>query len=403
MRIDYGTGQSKSHALLATSYLEGAIEAAVRNSLIDVGMQGLRVLSGVCQQFFIAGNLIDGTGSLSKIAIFGMVGAVSEKHRPLTLTSMEQLRNLLLVLLRVKEQDIGFATRELRKSVNQVATSFLQLPDTALVSTHSTYLAPFFSSTSVNSFRDQLTNLVNALQDTEDKEAAERIAEHLEIWADGLALEQRELLLLSIEKRSNFTFDMIHWITGITELLIGVSRAPHTRDYARDELKNHALWLFSTLTFIPTDKDTVCFVENCSFQSEVFEAALKAQRDDWPEGYDAAWKLSMRWALEGGQHQTGWATMENWLMALCALALKGNINRAEQLKAELSKRLQDDNVPSQEMRDRAARGLRETAEYVCEREFELDLVKRILANNNREQTHALLRGVADLLSPEAAD
>jgi hypothetical protein len=131
---------------------------------------------------------------------------------------------------------------------------------------------------------------------------------------------------------------------------------------------------------------------------------LKAQRDDWPNGFfDTAWKLSMKWALEGGRNHTGWGTLERWLTALCALALRGHVNRADQLKAELTNRLQSAEAPSQELRDRAARNLREKAEEIRERELELDLVERILADNDRLRTQTLLRDVANILSPRTAE
>src|SRR5690606_26298205 len=123
------------------------------------------------------------------------------------------------------------------------------------------------------------------------------------------------------------------------ELLIFVSRSPHTRDHARRELQENALWLLSTLTWIPTNQETVTFIENLSLRSEIFECALRAERDEWPDGYDVAWKLLLKWAVEGGRHQTGWGTLERWLTGLCALASRGEVDRAEQLKAELTARL----------------------------------------------------------------
>ena len=400
LTIDYGMAQSKSHALLAAGYLENGTEAVLQKQLIDTSMQGVRLLGGVGQSFFAAGELEEGVSSISKIAMFGMVGAASEKHRPLTMVAMEQLRDLLFVLLRIETPDIGYAAREIRKSISQLALIFLELPDTPLASTHSTFLAPIYSSTTYTSLRAILTPLVNALTETPDAKGAERIADHLAIWSDGLYQEQKELLLKAVEKRSHFTFDMIHWISGITELLIFASQAPHTRDHSRGELQKNALWLFSVLNWIPTDRDSVMFVENLSLRSEVFETALKAERDEWPEGYDCAWKMIMKWAIEGGRFQTGWGTLERWLSALCALALRGEINRAELLKTQLSARLAAPDAPGQDLRDRAARDLREKADHIRNREFEMDLVERILAANERQQTKQLLREVASILAPE---
>lgn len=399
LQIEYGAGQSKSHALLAAGYLEAAIEAVLPHQLIDTAMQGVRLLGKIGQNFFVAGELEEGVNSTSKLAMFGMLGAVTEKHRPLTLTTMEQFRDLLFVLLRVEARDIGFPAREIRTSISQLSKLFLDVPDTPLSSTHSTYLAPIFSSTSYSSLRFLLTPLVNALADATDQHGAERIADHLAIWSDGLYQEQKELLLLAIEKRSHFAFDMIHWITGVTELLACASRSPHTRDHSREELERHALWLFSAFTWIPTDEDTVRFVENLSFRGEVFQIALKADRDGWLDGYETAWKLSLKWAIEGGRHHTGWGTLERWLTALCALALRGEVNRADQLITELTARLASANAPNQEMRDRAAQALRQKTREVREREFETELVERVLASNDRDQTLVLLRRIADILSP----
>lgn len=399
LRIDYGPAQSKSHALLAASYLHNSIDAASQNLLIDTAMWGVQKLGEVVKQFFINGEIDEAVGSISKIAVSGMVGAVSEKHRPLTLTSMEQLRDLQLLLLRVQTRDIGHAAREIRSSIAQTCKLFLEVPDAPLSSTHGAYLAPIYSSTSFTSLRALMTPLVNALPEAEDTEAAETVADHLAIWSDGLYQEQKEILLKAIEKRSHFTFDMIHWITGMTELLIFASRSPHTRDHARRELQTNALWLLSTLTWIPTDQEAVAFMENLSLRSEIFECALRAERDDWPDGYEVAWKLLLKWATEGGRHQTGWGTLERWLTGLCALALRGEVNRAEQLKVELAAHLSAADAPGQDMRDRAAANMRNKAENLRVREFEHDLVERILASNDREKTRNLIQEIADILSP----
>src|SRR5690606_14879654 len=130
--------------------------------------------------------------------------------------------------------------------------------------------------------------------------------------------------------------------------------------------------------------------------------ALRAQRDGWSDGFEAAWKLSLKWAVDGGSNRTGWGTLQRWLSALCALALRGEANRGDQLKAELTARLQGPNAPNQELRDSAARDLREMADEIRVREFEMDLVKRILAQNDQIQARTLLRDIADILSPDTA-
>jgi len=399
LQIDYGLGQSKSHALLAAGYLKRSIDATVTEDLIDTTMNGIRTLGKVGLMLLENGDPDESTDCISQIGMLGMVGAVSEKHRPLTLAAMEELRDLTIALFRVEDGDIKFAVRQLRDSITAVAIASLETRDMPLSSSHSFYLSPYFSSTSYTSLRHLLTHLVNTLVRIEHVEAGERIADHLAVWSEEIYAQQKKLVLASIEKQSQFSFDVIHWVTGITELLIAASRAPHTRKFARNKLEKNALWLFRTLSWIPSDQDTARFVENLSYRSEVFEMALKARRFDWPEGFDAAWNLAMKWALSAGKFHTGWGTLERWLSALCALSLWGEIDQSRRLKDDLVDQISKPDAPDQKMRDQAARGLRELALNIRQHDYEMDLVKRILASNDRRKTRKILRDVAYILSP----
>ena len=400
LRIPYGRGQSKSHALLAAGYLEKVIEAALQRQLIDTAMGGIRLVSAVAQKFLISGEPTEAVSSISKISVYGMLGGAGEAYRPLTLVSMEELRDTLIVMLRVDGIDISYPSRQIRSAISEISTSFLQTSDMALTSNHSFYLGPFYSSTSLDSFRSKMTILVNALQSTSDAKSADAISRNLGIWSDGLYREQKGLLLDAITRRSHFAFDMIHWVTGVTELLMFASKAPHTNAFTSSKLEKNALWLFSVLTWIPIDKESVTFVENLSFRSEVFETALRADRDKWPDGYESAWNLMNKWAFEGGKYVTGWGTLERWLSALCALALKAKgPSRADQLKVEVAARLASPDAPNQELRDRAASDLREKAKALRHREFETDLVEQILASTDQKKTKNLLLDVAEMLSP----
>ena len=94
---------------------------------------------------------------------------------------------------------------------------------------HATYLAPYYSVTTQTSLCSTLTQLGNALAEREAGDAlASRVIDHLEIWADGLFDSQKNLLLLSVEKRSPFFFDIAHWIAHVSEVLLFVAAAAGT-------------------------------------------------------------------------------------------------------------------------------------------------------------------------------
>ena len=110
------------------------------------------------------------------------------------------------------------------------------------------------------------------------------------------------------------------------------------------------------------------------------------------------------WALKAGVHHTGWGTLGRWLLALAGLAITADDeSAATQLKEKLSAKLAGAETPNQEMRDRSARDLREAAEEVRDRQFEIDLIQRLLASGERSKVRALLIDLAATLSPTTMD
>lgn len=343
------------------------------------------------------------TSMAKTIGMIGSAGSLREDFRPLTLTAMEQLSDLTIDLLRTKSTETSFAAGEVQSAVQQVATLFLELPDTPLSSTHSFFLGPYFSSTSLMSLRSKLTELVNAVIEAEPSSAAaETIANNIEEWADRIYQGIKELLLIAVRNRSHFTFDLIQWITGISELLIAVANSPAAREHARQELKKHATWLFSTLSWIPRDPDTATWIEHLSFVETVFEFAVTSAQRDFEDGFEAAWNILLTWGVAAGAHETGWGTLEHTLTALVALALRPKHESSDLLKQQLQAALAQPNGPPQALRDRAARDLQEKADTVRQREFELRTVERVLAQNDRKATQKLLREIATILSPDSA-
>jgi len=132
-----------------------------------------------------------------------------------------------LAVIQSNTPDIRFAADRLRANIGLVAKVLLNAPELPLRSPCSTCLAPYYSATNSNGLLARLTDLVNGLGNAKpDDEIAKRIIQHIDEWSDGSYQTQKELLLLSIEKRSQFAFDVIYWINIVTKLLIALSNAP---------------------------------------------------------------------------------------------------------------------------------------------------------------------------------
>src|SRR5690606_13652340 len=116
--------------------------------------------------------------------------------------------------------------------------------------------------------------LVNQLIEAPaDNERASEIIKNIEAWADQIYDPQKKILLLAVQKRSSFTFDVIAWAVGISELLNALSNAPACTQHLKENLRKHAIWLISTLSWLPNDKESVTFAENYSLTESLFEAA----------------------------------------------------------------------------------------------------------------------------------
>jgi hypothetical protein len=250
--IDYASPHaSKTHAHLAAGYLSGEVEGIVAQNMPDVLMEGARQM-GQCAEMLLNAEGPNGiTALVQKLGTIGCCGIAKQDYRAVTLTCMEQLALLDFDLLRTRSRDIGFAVKQVRGSISLIAKLFLVVPDTPLTSTHSTFLGPFYSVTSQQAFLTQLVGLGNALADRDPRDKdARQVIDNLEEWADGLYATEKEVLLEAIKQRSQFTFQMIHWITRVTTVLIFVSNTPACDERAREELRKHALWLISVLSFI---------------------------------------------------------------------------------------------------------------------------------------------------------
>lgn len=402
--IDYSSPHaSKSHAQLAAGYLASAVQSAVPHGMADVLLEGQRLMGQSAQYLLAYGDPNDIATLSEKIALIACTGCAREDYRPVTMEGMTQLANLTFDLLRSGSRDIHFAVGEVRRDVALVAKLFLNVPDTPLSSSHSTFLGPYYSSTSMQSLRSRLTALANAISEAQpDNTDAQSVIRNIERWADGLYQTEKELLLEAVKAKSHFAFDMIHWITGVTEILLAVSNAPACDHHSQEELQKHARWLIATLTWIPDDKESVTFVENFQMTETLFEAAIDARNRGCDEIAKEIGESILSWTFKGGKYQTGWGILEKGLCGLAALAVSAGDEETSQLRVAVAARLVGESAPGQEIRDRTAREIRERAANLYREGHRSSHIDMAIGQSDHAKLRPLLEEIACALSPQIA-
>jgi hypothetical protein len=285
--------------------------------------------------------------------------------------------------------------------IGQCAGMLLALPDSPLTSIHSSFLGPYYSVTSTQSFLQQLVALGNAVaqRGSEDKDAR-RVIRNLEEWADGRYATEKELLLEAVEQRSQFTFDVIHWVRQVTGVLVFVSNAPACDERVRGELRKDALWLISVLSFIPDDKETVEFAENFQITETLFEAAYDAQQRECPELASHTTRLLVSWLFKATRYRTGWRILEKAVYGAATLALLAEADGAiPRLKAEVAKRVAAGELADQSATDHAAREIRGRAQSLFREGHWGSAIERTIAHVDHAKLQELLEELADLISP----
>ncbi|WOD12354.1 hypothetical protein RPW65_05725 [Pseudomonas sp. NyZ704] len=404
LQIEYsGGGSSKHHALLASGYLSSAVESVIPHNMPDLMMEGIRLMGRASRFSLEHAPPTEIVGVVNKIATLSHVGMLKTSHQPVTLTAFEQLAETTYDLLIKGKGDIGYPVRQLRAAVTQAATGFLTTPDTQLASTHQSTLGPYFSSTSFTSLRGKLTALVNELLTVPENSAtAAEIVGNIETWANQIYDPHKSLFLLAVEKRSSFIFDTIQWAAGISELLNTLSHSPACSDHLREKLRRHAVWLISTLTWVPDDREAVSFVENYSLTESFFEAAVSGRKRDCEEFYECCKEHLIAWANKGGKHQNGREILEHSIKGLVALAIwEGTPHAVASLKIQLRNMLAREGAPSMELRADAAINLTRSANQL--RRYEgYGAINHALAQQDQGAVRALLLKMADILAGEPA-
>jgi hypothetical protein len=402
LRIDYRWKFSTiSHAHLAAGYLADAVLAVVPSGMPNVLMEGLRLM-GNCAKAFIARGQAEMISSLvEKVVLISTRCLVRDDHWPATLTGVEQIRDMTLATLHAKSSNIEYVFRRLSSGADMVAKTMLRLPNAQEPFTQNYFLAPFYSTASQQSLPVLLTNLANSVLAAEkDSDAAKTVLRNIAAWSDELHSEVKSLLLLSVERRSRFTFDVVHWIAHIFKILLALSTASASDRHLTEELRENALDLAATLTWIPHDSDTVRYVETYQITEILFGLALDA-REYGDEGAEShLTQALMEWAFAAGRHQVGWAILERSLYALVTLAILNELKLGPLfLMNDLKKRFAGERL-EKEVLVRALREIRERAKST-DRGHTLSRIGAVMGQLNKRSLAQLLNDVADVMVEHA--
>lgn len=399
--IDYSNPDAeKSHAQLAAEYLATAVQAALPHDMADVLLEGQRLM-GQCAQYILKHRKPNDIVLLSeKIALIACTGCEKEKYRPMTMEGMTQLANLSFSLLCSGSCDIRFAANKVRQDAASVARLFLNVPDTSLSNIHSTCLGPYYSSISMQSLRVRFMKLVKSiLQAQADSVEAQSVIRNIEGWASGLYSTDKELLLAAIKAKSNFTFDMIYWIAGVTEILLAVSNANACEHRSKKQLREHARQLIAVLAWIPDDSETVKFVEKFQLAERLFEAAMDARNRGCEDIAKEIAKHLLSWAFKCGKYINRGDVLERGLCASAVIALARQDGDVDELKADILSWIQADCSPKRDVLNHAASSILKRADSLPAWEHCWPGIEQSILKADHKALASLLKELAAMLLP----
>jgi hypothetical protein len=362
-------------------------------------IEGVSLL-GNAARLIVAHDKPEYTATISeKIAFIACTGAVNKNYQPVSQVAVKQLASLTFELLRSKSCEVSYAIKDVRDDVKLIAKMYLKTPDTPLTSIHSASLAPYYSGTSNDSLMSWLTDLTNALSKAEPSDkVAQRVIGHIVEWADGLYQTEKELLLLAIEKKSHFTFDLIHWIVHITKLLLAVSCADVCDDHDKDKLRRSAHWLIYVLSWIPDDEATIKYIETYRITDNIFETTVDAHKRGLDKEALEFRDLLLSWTHKAGKYQTGWATLEKSCCGLACLNLILGLPN-EKLFQDIDTYLSKKDAPSHDILSRTASNLHEEAERY-RAGYGYDAIDVAMSRVDQTMLRVLLHEIAGHLCPE---
>lgn len=400
LHIDYASPHetNKSHANLAAHYLAESIKEVIPHNRPDVLMKGIRLLGR--QALLCAANGgKDNIAQLSeKISAIALVGIVHQNQMPVTVSAMSELAKLTIGLLQsTNRQDLSFPLHEVRRDIHEVAMLVVErTKDERLGNRHSHALGGAYSE----AFPMMLIELTNQLLNAEEADqAAQQMIQNIEAWSEQLHQTQKKLLLATVAARSGFVFDMIHWITSVTQVLAMLAKANACPPHSRDELQKTATSLVNTMSFLPDDKETVAYLANYQIHERLFECGMTLYANDCVEVAETVAELLVHWAFRTGGHVNGWGTLKSSLYCVAVLSLRPELQAVTSV-TQLAACMAKYPVP-EELLDRAARNIRTEAQsgFYDHHYFG---VKHEMSREDPQKLSATLEAIANLLSPGTA-
>ena len=392
--IEYAiAGDSKHYAGLSAGYLTAAVKTVPSLQSPDVLMDGVRKI-GVVGRILVANGMKSHVTTTSEaFHELALASLLSPQLRMVVGTIMEEYADTLLALLMSGEYEVRFEAERLQGSVCEVAKLLLQVPETSIIGEHSSYAKAFYSTAHMSSLCAKLTELTNAILNANaDDENAKRVVKHVEEWADKLWEPHRELLQRAVEKRSQLTFDLIHWISQVSQMLMAIAAAQVTNSQLAADLRRSASWLAMTLSWIPLDKDSIDLAERFGLTEQLFDMARAAQELQAPDISEQIQKVMLDRACSAAAEEDGWLTLPKTIQGLCVLAVTNEEADATAiLEKRLTERLASDNAPSQEYRQRTAR-------LIYESNHDLSRIGFAMGQVHRQQLLDALGACAKVLS-----
>lgn len=362
LEIKYATeSSSKWHAHLAAGYLGEAVQSAAKSKQPDLLMDGLRRMGYVSQRLLTADCPQAAVTTANKIHLISLAGIAGSEFIPVTITGVEQLATLMKALLQNSSgRDHRYAIHEIRNNISSIAELIMQnVLDAPLSSKHEPALAPYFSSTTPDSFLMFFNNLANAVIKAEGSNVqAKNVAKHLKDWSDTLYDSQKKVLLIAVSKRSTLTFHLFNWVKTVTVALLAVAESKACDKHVAIDLKRNALWLFSIWSWIPDDEVTIRYVETFQISEYLFEISIHAHQRQCEEESDSACKMLLDWGFKSGKYNTGWDSLAKPICGAMTLTLFG-IWSEEKLLKEIDLHLKAKNAPQQDLRERASKSIKE--------------------------------------------
>ena len=114
-------------------------------------------------------------------------------------------------------------------------------------------------------------------------------------------------------------------------------------------------------------------------------------------------ELLFDWGFKGGKHEPGWTILEKSIYGLAVLALRtGNAEDIDDLKDKIARRVAEPDAPSQEIRDRTARNIKERARTLYDAGHWSSRIEHEMSRVDHTQMRPFLEEVAEILSPAVA-